>query len=81
MRPGAITRVPFGRTGRPIYLCRNIAVSAPPAPSGQKTFVWQTAAALAGRRFATEDEVDSALQEVGDDLKRRIRDGFIIDTI
>jgi len=25
--------------------------------------------------------VDAALQEVGDDLKKRIRDGFVIDTI
>ncbi len=53
----------------------------PPTPPGKKTFVWQPAATLAGRRFATEDEVEVALQEVGDDLKRRIRDGYIIDTI
>ena len=56
--------------------------SPPPVPKpGEKTFTWHPASALAGRRFASENDVDSALQEVGDDLKRRIRDGFVIDTI
>jgi hypothetical protein len=56
--------------------------SPPPVPKpGQKTFTWHPASALAGRRFASENDVDAALQEVGDDLKKRIRDGFVIDTI
>jgi len=59
------------------------ALKSPPPPpkDGEKTFTWHPSSALAGRRFTREDEVDAALQEVGDDLKKRIREGFIIDTI
>lgn len=59
------------------------ALKSPPPPpkAGEKTFTWHSSTALAGRRFASEDDVDAALQEVGDDLKKRIRDGFVIDTI
>jgi hypothetical protein len=54
--------------------------SPPPAPKpDQKTFTWHPANDLAGRRFTTETEVDSALTEIGDELKKRIRDGFTID--
>ena len=59
------------------------ALKSPPPPpkAGEKTFTWHSSSALAGRRFTSEDDVDAALQEVGDDLKKRIRDGFVIDTI
>lgn len=59
------------------------ALKAPPPPpkEGAKTFTWHSSSALSGRRFASEEDVDAALQEVGDDLKQRIRDGFVIDTI
>jgi|GEM_PF-781485 len=59
------------------------ALKSPPPPKkeGEKTYAWHSGTALAGRRFSSEDEVDAALQEIGDDLKKRIRDGYIIDTI
>jgi hypothetical protein len=59
------------------------ALKSPPPPkkADEKTFTWHPSSVLAGRRFASEDDVDAALQEVGDDLKKRIRDGFVIDTI
>lgn len=60
---------------------RQLVAPAPQPKEGQKVFTWHPASTLAGRRFASENEVDAALQEVGDDLKKRIRDGYIIDTI
>ncbi|MCX6877105.1 MAG: BREX system P-loop protein BrxC [Verrucomicrobia bacterium] len=59
------------------------ALRSPPPPpkKGEKTYTWHSSSALAGRRFASENDVDAALQEVGDDLKKRIREGFVIDTI
>lgn len=51
-----------------------------PAPQpNQKTYTWHPATSLAGRRFSSESEVDSALKEIGEELKRRIRDGYTID--
>lgn len=54
--------------------------SPPPAPKpDQKTYTWHPTTHLAGRRFTTESEVDAALGEIGDELKKRIRDGYTID--
>jgi hypothetical protein len=54
--------------------------SPPPAPKpDQKTYTWHPANDLAGRRFTTEGDVDSALSEIGDSLKKRIREGYSID--
>jgi len=48
-----------------------------PAP-GERVFEWRPIAALAGKRFKTEDEVDQALDKVARDLKAQIREGFTI---
>lgn len=54
--------------------------SPPPAPKpDQKTYTWHPATHLAGRRFTSETEVDAALGEIGDELKKRIREGYTID--
>ncbi len=54
--------------------------SPPPAPKpDQKTYTWHPANDLAGRRFTTEGDVDAALSEIGDALKKRIREGYSID--
>lgn len=54
--------------------------SPPPAPKpDQKTYTWHPATDLAGRCFTTEADVDSALTEIGDSLKKRIREGYSID--
>lgn len=57
------------------------ALKSPPPPKkpDQKIFTWHPASSLAGRRFTHEAEVDSALNDVGEDLKKRIRDGYTID--
>jgi hypothetical protein len=57
------------------------ALKSPPPPQkpDQKIFTWHPASSLAGRRFTHEAEVDSALNEVGEDLKKRIREGYTID--
>jgi len=57
------------------------ALKSPPPPPkpDQKTYTWHPATDLAGRRFTTEADVDSALSEIGDSLKRRIREGYSID--
>lgn len=54
--------------------------SPPTAPKpDQKTYTWHPATHLAGRRFTSETEVDTALGEIGDELKKRIREGYTID--
>jgi len=57
------------------------ALKSPPPPPkpDQKTYTWHPTTHLAGRRFTTESEVDAALGEVGEELKKRIREGYTID--
>ena len=57
------------------------ALKSPPHPPkpDQKTYTWHPATHLAGRRFTTEVEVDGALADIGDELKKRIREGYTID--
>ena len=44
----------------------------------QKVYTWNAAAALAGLDFASELEVDAALEEIAKELKARIKEGFTI---
>ena len=39
---------------------------------------WRPASALIGRRFATEDDVDAALDPLSKELKARVREGFTV---
>ncbi|AHF94674.1 hypothetical protein OPIT5_23275 [Opitutaceae bacterium TAV5] len=56
--------------------------SPPPAlKPDQKTYTWHPATDLTGRRFTTEADVDSVLSEIGDSLKKRIREGYSIDIV
>lgn len=50
----------------------------PPPEPFERVFEWRPVTVLAGRRFKTEDEVDQALDEVADDLKAQIREGFTV---
>jgi hypothetical protein len=54
------------------------ALTLPPPRPGEKVFEWHPVAALAGKRFTTEDEVDRALESVASDLKARVREGFTV---
>ena len=54
-------------------------LSAQPPKPDEKRYTWRAASALSGRRFSTEEEVDQALKQVADDLKKHIRGGYIID--
>lgn len=49
-----------------------------PPPPDQPVYQWH-ASTLRGRRFCQEAEVDAALQEVADELKERIRQGFVVE--
>lgn len=49
-----------------------------PPPPGEKTWEWQPAPLLAGRKFKTEKEVDAILEDLGNELKARIREGFTV---
>lgn len=53
-------------------------LTVPPPTPGAKLWEWRPGAALAGRRFNSEQEVDSALQTVSDELKAQIRQGFTV---
>lgn len=50
----------------------------PPPEPGERVFEWRPVTVLAGRRFKTEDEVDQAFDQVADDLKAQIREGFTV---
>ena len=49
----------------------------PPVP-GEKLWEWRPSSALVGQRFKIETEVDTALQQVGDQIKSQIRNGFTV---
>ena len=52
---------------------------APPPKPDEKRYTWHAANALSGRQFSSEDEVDETLNLIADDLKQRIREGYVID--
>jgi hypothetical protein len=54
------------------------ALVLPPPPPGEKVFEWRPGSVLAGKRFATEAEVDSALESMSKELKARVREGFTV---
>jgi hypothetical protein len=54
------------------------ALKAPPPKPEQKIYTWNAAAALAGLQFASDEEVDAALEEIAKELKARIKEGFTI---
>ena len=53
-------------------------LKAPPRKPEQKVYTWNAAAALAGLEFASDAEVDAALEEIAKELKARIKEGFTI---
>lgn len=53
-------------------------LKAPPPKPEQKFYAWHAAAALAGLQFASDAEVDAALEEVAKELKAKIKEGFVI---
>jgi hypothetical protein len=52
-------------------------VQPPPSPD-EKVYEWRPASALVGKRFATEDDVDAALDPLSKELKARVREGFTV---
>jgi hypothetical protein len=54
------------------------ALTQPPPPPPEKVYEWRPVAAFLGKRFATEPEVDSALDSLSKELKAHIRDGFTV---
>jgi hypothetical protein len=41
-------------------------------------FEWRPASVLVGKRFATETDVDNALDSLSKELKARVREGFTV---
>ena len=54
------------------------ALVLPPPPAGEKVFEWRPGSVLVGKRFATEADVDSALESMSKELKARVREGFTV---
>ena len=54
------------------------ALVLPPPPPDEKVFEWRPGSVLVGKRFATEADVDSALESVANELKARVREGFTV---
>jgi hypothetical protein len=50
----------------------------PPRKPEQRVYTWNAAAALAGLQLGSDEEVDAALEEIANELKARINEGFII---
>jgi hypothetical protein len=55
-----------------------VALVLPPPPPGEKVFEWRPGPVFIGKRFATEAEVDTALDSLSKELKARIREGFTV---
>ena len=54
------------------------ALTVPPPAPGEKLWEWRPASALAGQRFQKEADVDTALQQAGDQIKAQIRQGYTV---
>jgi hypothetical protein len=54
------------------------ALVLPPPPPGEKVFEWRPGSVLVGKRFATETDIDAALDSVSKELKARVREGFTV---
>ena len=54
------------------------ALTVPPPAPGEKLWEWRPASVLAGQRFQKETEVDTALQQAGDQIKAQIRQGYTV---
>ena len=54
------------------------ALTVPPPAPGEKLWEWRPASVLAGQRFQKEAEVDTALQQAGDQIKAQIRQGYTV---
>jgi hypothetical protein len=52
-------------------------VQPPPSPD-EKVFEWRPGSSLAGKRFASEGDVDAALDLLSKELKARVREGFTV---
>jgi hypothetical protein len=54
------------------------ALTVPPPAPGERLWEWHPATAFAGQRFQREVEVDTALQQAGDQIKAQIREGYTV---
>ncbi|MBK8058262.1 MAG: hypothetical protein IPK33_10385 [Gemmatimonadetes bacterium] len=54
------------------------ALVLPPPPPGEKVFEWRPGSVLVGKRFASEADVDAALDSLSNELKARVREGFTV---
>ena len=54
------------------------ALAAPPPAAGEKVYEWRPASALAGQRFQKESDVDTALDQIGGQIKAQIRQGYTV---
>jgi hypothetical protein len=52
-------------------------VQPPPSPD-EKVFEWRPGSSLAGKRFASEGDIDAALDLLSKELKARVREGFTV---
>lgn len=54
------------------------ALGLPPPSPGEKVFEWRPGSVLVGKRFATEADIDVALESMSKELKARVREGFTV---
>lgn len=52
-------------------------VQPPPSPN-EKVYEWRPGPALVGKRFASEADIDAALDPLSKELKARVREGFTV---
>lgn len=70
----AVVALPGYRTQIEVELRQ---LTAPPLSQDEQVYEWRPTRLL-GQRFATEQEVDQALDSIGDELKAQIRQGFTV---
>jgi hypothetical protein len=74
----ALVALPVYRSQVESELAALVLPPPPPPPPGEKVFEWRPASVLVGKRFATETDVDNALDSLSKELKARVREGFTV---
>jgi hypothetical protein len=74
----ALVALPVYRSQVESELAALVLPPPPPPPPGERVFEWRPASVLVGKRFATETDVDNALDSISKELKARVREGFTV---
>jgi hypothetical protein len=76
---GALQQARMALPGARAHVLADLRRLMTHAGDATNVYEWSASGALAGRRLASAPEVDTALCEIADDLKRKIGEGFVVE--